>query len=482
MSRATILVSLVLLAAGACATGRAARAAATLCVGGGPGCFATLQAAVDAAHDGDTIAIAPGTFAGGVTIDVSVAVVGAGSSRTTVAGGGPVLTIGVQDAPAEPTVSIRGITITGGLNDSHPDGVVTLGGGVWIPHAAGFGPGATVSISDSVVSGNRAVPQASAGFCGAPACAFAFGGGIANEGRLTLTGTRISGNQAGAPGSVTLGAGGGGIADLTQGSVVVSHSAVTGNRAVVAPPNGSFAEGGGIDLFATGAFDHSVVAHNVVEASGVSGEAVASAGGINVGGGGSLTLGASTVDDNEVRASAPAGIGGLVLANSGGIGVDGTASIVDSLIVSNAVTSQAPDGTVAAAGGGLLADSAGGVDVRSSLVGRNSIAATTAAGAAFVQGGGITNFGLMTLDRTQVLANTGAGSGPGAVVQGGGIWNSNFDGGPPTTPQLSVTDSLVAGNRLGGPAPQGGGLYTTYPVTRARTAIAGNRPDQCFGC
>jgi hypothetical protein len=29
---------------------------------------------------------------------------------------------------------------------------------------------------------------------------------------------------------------------------------------------------------------------------------------------------------------------------------------------------------------------------------------------------------------------------------------------------------------------QGGGLYTASPVTLTRTVIAGNKPDQCFGC
>jgi hypothetical protein len=37
--------------------------------------------------------------------------------------------------------------------------------------------------------------------------------------------------------------------------------------------------------------------------------------------------------------------------------------------------------------------------------------------------------------------------------------------------------------------PQGGGLYTTdvfgggpFPVSLTQTVIAGNRPDDCFGC
>lgn len=39
----------------------------TICVGVKPGCYASLQTAVDAAGDGDTVKISPGTYAGGVT-------------------------------------------------------------------------------------------------------------------------------------------------------------------------------------------------------------------------------------------------------------------------------------------------------------------------------------------------------------------------------------------------------------------------------
>src|SRR6185295_12408498 len=96
------------------------------------GCFPTIQAAVDEARDGDTIAIAPGTFAGGVTIDVSVDIRGAGASATIIKGGGPVLLIGREQGTTEPTVSIDGVTIMGGFNDSSPDHAVTNGGGVEI--------------------------------------------------------------------------------------------------------------------------------------------------------------------------------------------------------------------------------------------------------------------------------------------------------------------------------------------------------------
>src|SRR6185436_10482633 len=75
--------------------------AATLCVAAAdPSCFAAIQPALDAAH-------------GGVSIDASVRIVGAGSRATVIHGGGPVLTVGVEFADTEPTVLIQGVTITG---------------------------------------------------------------------------------------------------------------------------------------------------------------------------------------------------------------------------------------------------------------------------------------------------------------------------------------------------------------------------------
>src|SRR4051812_16209305 len=151
--------------------------AATLCVGGAK-CFAQLQPAVDAAHDGDTIRIGPGTFAGGVTIDVSVDVRGAGMSATIITGGGPVLTIGEEQAATEPTVSLRGMTITGGVNDSFPDHAVAQGGGVRIPQGAVLQTGgATVTIRNTIVTGNRVESQQllPPGLCGPFDCSFASG-------------------------------------------------------------------------------------------------------------------------------------------------------------------------------------------------------------------------------------------------------------------------------------------------------------------
>ena len=74
----------------------------------------SLQAALDACRDGMTVRLAPGVHAGGARVLArGVSIVGAGSGETSIRGGGygPVLTvIGDRDA----TVSLRGLSITGG--------------------------------------------------------------------------------------------------------------------------------------------------------------------------------------------------------------------------------------------------------------------------------------------------------------------------------------------------------------------------------
>jgi hypothetical protein len=119
------------------------------------GCaFSELGPALEAARNGDTVHVAAGTYLGGVTIDASIKVQGAGAGKTIVQGGGPVLTIGVFGAKTEPTVVLEGLTITGGVTHSSPvsnarvdhDNVIALGGGVEIPPSANWKRGASVTI------------------------------------------------------------------------------------------------------------------------------------------------------------------------------------------------------------------------------------------------------------------------------------------------------------------------------------------------
>ena len=213
-----------------------ASAKQTLCVGHGHGCYASIQAAVNAAHDGDTIAVGRGRFAGGVTIDKSIRLAGQGARATIIKGGGPVLTIGRYLAPDPPTVTISGVTITGGLTTTSGQSdtvggqnVIALGGGIAVPFSADGGPGAAVTIKDSVITRNRVAPTATVpsgnATCPDGPCPFAWakGGGIDTAGPLTLKNTVVSDNSAAGVASDAIG---GGISVWETGSLTVTGSRV----------------------------------------------------------------------------------------------------------------------------------------------------------------------------------------------------------------------------------------------------------------
>ena len=123
------------------------------------GCrYRQIASAVAAAHAGDVIVIAAGSYRGGFMIDKSLTLRGAGAGRATIRGGGPVLTIGRFGASREPTVSISGLTITGGVTRSSalssPKGEFALGGGIEIPPNAHFDGGAR----ETTYSGHQPSP------------------------------------------------------------------------------------------------------------------------------------------------------------------------------------------------------------------------------------------------------------------------------------------------------------------------------------
>jgi len=497
MQHVHITLAAVAVIAAALAGASSAAPAADLCVDATPGCFGTIQAALNAAQDGDTIRIAPGTFQGGITILKDVHLVGAGPGATRIEGGGPVITIGEPDGIDQPTVSIGRVTITGGFNDSAPLPFAALGGGVWIPSGADNSTGATVSISDSVIAGNRASPETTDAFCGFP-CAFALGGGIFNAGTLTVTDTRISDNVSGstaAGSAVASYAAGGGIVNGFQGSLTLLRSFVTDNRAAVSEPNGRNTDAGGISSSGSLTIKDSVISSNRsdVEAAVPSSfffdiVQEANAGGIYLPQGSTTTITNSRISGNSVHSS---NTGGDASAEAGGIDSDGSLLLTGSSVENNTAVAAVPGSS------GFLAESDGGgiqvqgeTTVRNSRVINNSLNATSKTGLALASGGGLFNLSAsLTLERTVVTANSASATGAGGFNLGGGIGNVLVGGGPP---ELTLTDSVVTANRLDasdGVLSQGGGLYTAdafsgqpFPVTITRTVIAGNKPDQCSGC
>lgn len=507
------------------------------CVGGRPGCYATLQAALNAASDGDTITILPGTYGGGVTIDRSVSLVGAGARETTISGGGPVLTIGRFGAGTEPTVSIEGVTITGGVTRSSPEstpftgqeGVFAAGGGVEIPPNADFSGGATVTISNSVITGNRVAPSATVPFgppCPDGPCPFAgaFGGGIDNWGTLTLANSTVSDNRIGTASGLSelaSDAEGAGIRSWLA-ALTITNSVISGNQASASAPNGRFADSGGIflaggslsmtnsavtdnsaalaaalpnsvdlgahaggvhiaDRATSAAISNSTISGNSATMTNAVGDSVAFSGGLHTDI--DVTLSNVTIADNHVSSATTAGSTGNADGESGGGEISGTLGNVR--FVGNSVDVTSAAGNVTGGGGGVEFD---GGTMTNVVVSDNHFHATAPLGSVDVRGGGINAAGGLDARNTTVSGNTLDASAASGSARGGGVFDAAFPDGPDGAPggPLVLRNSTITGNTLSGNAAltlRGGGLYLQdEPLTLSNSSITHNLPDDCVGC
>jgi hypothetical protein len=532
-----------------------ASAANERCVGDPP-CFATIQKAVDVAHNGDVIRIGPGTFAGGVTIDKSVELVGSGASKTTIEGGGPVLTIGKAFAPREPKVAISKVKITGGHTTSSPlskefvgkKNVIALGGGIAIPPGRfikakeHFAAGATVKVADSVITNNRVGPTATvpSGLpCPGGDCPFAAagGGGIDTWGALTLDHTEVGDNLAA---GVASDATGGGI-DSPQGSLDLSDSTITSNRAIAGVPHGRYAEGGGIftggilgndapvevrvrggsisdneaslrsrlpyfvgdgkgstiDMNANGGGAHlgggssisianARISENEVGVDDPKGEPYAFDSALLVGEGSKLDVSHSTIEDNRVRAKV--GSSKHVGPSGGAFDINGPTKASPGLqtvshvrFTGNTTLVTSKDGGAQAAPGAIYNGTT--TRITHSVISGNRITALSAKGSAGVFGaGGVNDEGRLLLQGDLIEDNHAIAIGPKGYARGGGIWNGHIFGEQP--PHLTLEHTRVIGNTLSaspGLPVEGGGIFTAFPVTLDHSQIAHNHPDQCAG-
>jgi hypothetical protein len=493
---------------------RAEAATLSVCPSGCP--YTQIAPALAAAQSGDTIKIGAGRYSGGLTINLDVTLVGAGVGETIIKGGNTVLTIGAFGATTEPTVSIDGVTITGGVARTSPEsipftglaGVFALGGGIEIPQNAAGNGGATVTIDNSAITNNSAIPSNSDPHVNP----FAGGGGIDNWGTLTITNTTVTDNRAG--GSLASGASGGGIFSWTD--LKLRKSVVNDNHAIATGPSACFTGGGGIESFGKIAIGVTSVSDNTVELSSSSNCGESQGGGIFVQDGGSATINRAMVRQNRVTASSA---GGDAIAYSGGIADYGTLSLQDSTIEQNRVsaTTTAASGTANPAAGGIgivfpnnatisntsvtgnevgatatsgvAAASAGAIQtpqttLSNSLISDNRVTASSQTGSATVHGAGIEHGnGLLEIRNTTITNNTANATGPTGQALGGGIWNDVFFP-PPPNPRLILENTTVTDNALTaspGITVHGGGVFTTFPVILDHSTITHNTPDDCFG-
>ena len=476
--RRVLAAAVTAVAAGGLALAAEPAQAAALCVGSGGGCYPTIQAAVDAAHAGDTITIGTGAFAGGVTITKSLRLHGAGAASTVIRGGDHVLTIGAYGAASEPTVSISGVTVTGGLARSSPVSVPLfgkagrLGGRRRHRDPAGSSPGRRRDGDDldSVIAGNRANPSTSipsgiscpGGFPQGQ-CPFApaNGGGIDSWGALTLIRTAVTGNSAGAaPGQpgTTSDADGGGIFSR-QGSLTLDHAIVSGNRATATSPVGRFAEGGGIWAgvpdFEPGSDSGRDVL--VIRDSVISGNIA------------SLTTDLPTVFGGQVQ---------NLVANGGGVMVAGrtpTTTVENTVISKNTAIATTPNGAGGAIDAGMFV-TAGSLDMSGSVVSGNrditeaahSDGVGSSGSALEVDGGG-------TISNTRIAGNSFSMDSPhSAAGTSGALGIFGNDS------LLTVRDSVISGNTAtarsstGSADVQGVGVFNGGLLTLVNDTISGN--------
>ncbi|PBC63874.1 hypothetical protein BKI49_12170 [Streptomyces sp. Tue6028] len=273
------------------------------------------------------------------------------------------------------------------------------------------------------------------------------GGGIDSDGpAATLNDTDVSDNTAIYTGRTAGSADGGGIAN--DGPLTLNRSRVTNNTVRVAENPDSAAFGAGHAAFAETTIEHSTISGNHADAPG----------GIARG---ALTNAVDmTVTDTVISrntTSAPRG-----LATGGGVANNAPMHMVDTRVVDN--TATAAGGT--ARGGGIRNAAFGQLTLTSSKVLGN----TAGARGGIAQGGGIDNpaGGTVTTHRSDIGDNAAKAPG-GGTAQGGGIFTD--------IGSTTLNDSAVTGNRAG----DGGGIFEgpSGTVTLNNTVVKRNKPNNC---
>ena len=203
----------------------------------------TIKHAISLASSGDSVMVAAATYRENLTIGISLKIIGSSASTTMIDGGYVNTVVTISNTNAH--VLLSQVTIQ--------NGATFQGGGIY--------NNGILTITNSTVSGNIATAK---GFC--------FGGGIYNNfGTVMINKSTISGNSA--AGFFLTGEGGG---VYNSGTMTISNSTVSGNIARVGggisnggrlainnstiSGNGAAFHGGGIEGSAT--LQNSIVANS----------------------------------------------------------------------------------------------------------------------------------------------------------------------------------------------------------------------------
>lgn len=437
------------------------------CGGAGP-CYATIQAAVDAAAAGDEIRIAAGAYTGVSSRGGSKQVAFVGKNLTLRGGfttadwttpnpaanpttidaqglGRGLVISGTYPSPI-PAVTVEGLRITKG-NATGLGGyggtALAAGGGVYVYLAQ-------ATLRACTLADNTASTAASG-----------YGGGLAALfSTLTLDGNTIENNRASTAG---IGEGGGVLVKNYPGwggPVALSANTIRNNTASTA----NTGRGGGIRLETVTATltGNTLVGNIATSAAGAAGYG----GGIRATGS-ELTLTDNTVQGNRASAGGVGGGGGIDLHD------------VNATLTNNRLTGNTAAAATVGDGGGLWAVSDLSVRIATIALDSNTVQGNTACGntapiTALCRGGGIELWRVKaTLTGNTISGNTAGNTATGITYvnnnsRGGGLsLNEPFD-----TALTNNTVSDNTANRTG--YGFGGGIEISAQTPRGAVTLTGN--------
>ncbi len=298
-----------------------------------PDDYSTIQSAIDAAFNGDTIIVRNGTYTGEGNREIdclgkAITLRSENGSGTTILNGGGYRIFDFQNGETENTL-IDGFTITGGAgNAGGPGGAIIVNN-------------SSPRIINCVIFGNRSAP---------PSDAYGWNGGtyrggaiyVGSSGSLILESCIIRNNTASGnyrssvsiPGSAT----GGGI--YCVGEVNLSHCQIYGNRAIGGSSwkvrfNGGSGHGGGI-------YGNAVISNCLIYNNIASGGTGWTGGGGN---GGGVKGGVSIINSTICNNTAENGwnpVEGEPPGPNQSSGIDGSPQIINSIVFNNGI-SGSPD-------------------------------------------------------------------------------------------------------------------------------------------